>query len=224
MSPLKLILATTKRLCPDTKIPFVYVAIQRTGPTQLHAGMFYFHTDDQRLEVLHHPWHKVPLDRDPNWQAYSWVENDWDQDIARNIRARCRAVFEANTSLNYSLVYDANTHFDENGVLVQTNAAQGRPGLTCSTFVLAILNGVGVDILDEDQWPSQSADQKWATKMLNHHLKPKDPSYAQAMKTNMAKWARFSPEDVAAASGLPQPPVPDRATVTPHGKDIASKV
>jgi hypothetical protein len=44
------------------------------------------------------------------------------------------------------------------------------------------------------------------------------------MKKNMAAWARFSPEDVAAASGLPQPPTPDRKTVTPHGQTIARQL
>jgi hypothetical protein len=206
-----------------TTLPFVYVAIQRTGSAQLHAGLFCGYPGKGTCHVLHHPWHHAPLQEDAAWQRYSWVENDWDPLVVLNILARCEAVSRSNPSLPYSLVYDATTHFDANGVLVKTGAAQVRPGLTCATFVLAILNGVGVDILDESRWPPSDSDQPWADKILGM-LQKIDPSYVKFMRQQMAGWSRFSPEDVAAASGLPQPPLPDRKAVTPHGQRIAQQL
>jgi len=207
---------------PKGEEPFVVVAILKTSHGNFHVGLLYRNPSTREPVVLHHPWHRTPLQEDPDTSRYAWVENKLSPLIARLIVARCRAVFEKNKEgLAYAFQYSAETHFNGDGLLV---SGKGNHGLTCATFILAVLNGCGIKILDESNWPHSSSDDPWAQEILAW-LERFDPDHTALLGQCTEAWARFCPEDVAAASGLPiRSPPPGRAQVEPHGKAIAGQL
>lgn len=87
----------------------------------------------------------------------------------------------------------------------------GRPvgndehGLTCATFVLAVLRSAGVELLKREDWPSRADDMVRFAKILKalRSVSAED-AYFDALEAEVTA-VRFRPTEVAGASSK-QPP------------------
>lgn len=82
------------------------------------------------------------------WDKFIGIPNETLMLLA----TKCETIFNSNnqSGINYGLIYDKDSQFDIAGNLVLGKKADG---LTCSTFVLAVLNSVGIKLIDETKWP-----------------------------------------------------------------------
>lgn len=97
--------------------------------------------------------------------------------------------------------------FDLRGVSISENGdlnLQGEGQLTCASLIMLLFEGIGAPLLVREQWNSpdeqRQRDDEAARMSLAAQLRPRRDLPATGC-------ARFRPEEVAAASGLPDRPV-----------------
>ena len=91
------------------------------------------------------------------WKNFQNVPDE----IKSLIASKCFVIYEMNKTrgLQYGIFYDENTRFDANGVLF---LGENADGLTCGTFVMTLLKGSGINLIDETEWPDERAgDEEW---------------------------------------------------------------
>src|SRR5436190_4218020 len=76
----------------------------------------------------------------------------------RQLAVLCDYVSDAKEQIPYGFKYSSATRFTRDGRLT---LADGHKGLTCSTFVLALLASYEIILLDFATWPERSEDEKW---------------------------------------------------------------
>ncbi len=120
------------------------------GPPGLHLGLVYAGATGRTF--IHHGW------EDRLWTDWAWpgvgAVPDEDPSRLRSAAAVCRQVrdeFRRTKKMPYGLAWNG-TRFTPLG---QLNLACGARGLTCATFVLAILRSAGIEVVDEPDWPER---------------------------------------------------------------------
>lgn len=186
----------------------VAICISNRDVPLVHAGVLYSEPGEAP-RVLHLAFHAMVKDQAlPDAVVdYHWAQLDVDKDLAISIAGYCRLVARRSPKIPYGIVY-------EGGSLAGDGTAKmsgHEVGLTCATFALAVLKWAGCELLDLSTWRARKEDDVWhghIVKMLiNFHcrnpnlLKP-DHIVAVAQERGCA---RFRPEEVAAACGLPWP-------------------
>ncbi|WP_428265090.1 hypothetical protein [Haliangium sp.] len=127
----------------------------RTEHGNLHAGLLYHNgTADA---VVHLGWQDT-LDRSWPW-ARLWATPDVEPEQLMSVAGFCRRIwrsYERTRRFPYGIRFAGST-FDERGRL---RLGPGARGLTCATFVLAVFRAVGVDLVDESDWPVREEDDR----------------------------------------------------------------
>ncbi|MCK6514912.1 hypothetical protein L6R46_07655 [Myxococcota bacterium] len=97
---------------------------------------------------------------------------------------------------------DFGSTFDDRGGLV---LAPGSVGLTCATFVMAVLRSAGVEVLLEEGWPVRSEqDAFWLQALVGFA----HPNHLAALTAQVeAGVARVHPHELLAACTLTPLPV-----------------
>jgi hypothetical protein len=176
----------------------------------IHSGVLYNDPmEDPR--ILHLAFHAIVKDEplpDANC-LYYWVRLHIDNDRAATLAGFCRRIAKRRPRIPYGIVYEGGRLADDG-----TAELSGRQvGLTCATFVLAVLKHAGYDMLDLGTWPPREGDDVWhahIVKLLirfhcrNQDLLTADHIVAVARERGCA---RFRPEEVAAACAQTQWPV-----------------
>lgn len=91
------------------------------------------------------------------------------------------------TIANGSVVFNANVRGDS---------------LTCSTFVLCILEQFGFEVIDRDSWRITDEDTKWQEKILKILERYLQPDFHKLQKDNVGKVVRIRPEQLVGACGI----------------------
>ena len=184
------------------------VAIQHTGEGRFHAGVVYF--DKAQYHFLNLEFHFRLTN--PSFNAFNtgWVEPPINSDDAGLVAALCKRVWETKPKLPYHLRWDQGSTFSSaTGKFIPIGDCKG---LTCATFVLAIYNGVGVKLINEQNWQSRDGDQDWQNYILSifetweqKKRKDGDAEFADELvehiknvKTELGS-LRYRPEDVTGA-------------------------
>jgi hypothetical protein len=133
--------------------------ICRTEHGNLHAGIV--HRKKDVVEFLHLGW-EDQLRTDWNWHV-AWASPNVLPERLRSVSARCRAIwnrFQTTRSLPYGIP-SPNATFSLSGEFA---LGDGGNGLTCSTFILAVMRSVGVELINEGTWPLRAdEDRAWIT-------------------------------------------------------------
>lgn len=202
----------------------VAVAIVGSAVTETterrHLGLL-IRTETGELSLIHLGWHHYLENDTPPDECYCWVQLDWmNKTVATSIIDWCLEVAEINkNSIQYSILYGGDSHFDTNSQFVD-----GPPGfgLTCATFVLDIFHNFGLELLDIEGWTHREGDKQWADFILDMLKKTRHVSqeHLEAQQAMMDKFVRFRPEEVAGGAALyTGRPMPMTQAVA-HGEDV----
>lgn len=98
-------------------------------------------------------------------------------------------------------------------------AGRSLVGLTCATFVKAVLLGFGRVILDDATWQLRQDDTRWQGR-IHQGLRNGGASeeFLTAQEQNVGRVARFRPEEVAAAAASEDIPL-GFAQAEPRGRE-----
>lgn len=173
---------------------------------QRHVGLV-FKNGLNQTKFLHLRWHS-DLCCEPMPTRYIWMESPLDPITKIHMATYCQTIFEQNSldGIPYSIFFD-DEPFTETG---KYNREKKSSGLTCSTFIMAVFQRQGLDIIDLDRWKHKQDDKVWQKQIIQLLRSTKHTEQAKLLAKRFRKYkktiARFRPEAVAAAAALPNPP------------------
>ncbi|MGN7612698.1 hypothetical protein ACQZV8_11500 [Magnetococcales bacterium HHB-1] len=179
---------------PFPKDQYFGVAIQVRSPGQYHPGLIYRHKIGEEALLCHFSTHfnsrVQPL---PDY--YFWGYTPFSLTEQREIATFTASIHRQKILVPYGFAYNP-PYFTEQGDLLPKPLGEG---LTCATFLLAILEAKGYSILDRKTWTIQPDDQTWRQQTLDA-LKDRgtEPEHLQAMTKIMDNALRYRPEEVVA--------------------------
>lgn len=212
---------------PYFDIPYIGVVIKEVTENQRHIGLL-FRTDKQNEpKMLHLAFHyrlqcEQPsgywlhcsgFDEDEQLLLAVWFENVWLVNKER---------------IPYGLAYSSNGYFDVSGTFVQSNK---NCGLTCATFVMALFNDFGFQIINVDTWESRDSDSVWQNDIVTAMKRDQDnnpklysKTHIQEQVNNIGIAVRFRPEEVAASAYVFDDVPVSFQTAAKLGKDVLLKM
>ncbi len=188
------------------QIDFVAVGIACVGQSRNHVGLLHKQNVSPEVQFLHLAWHQDLRNHTPDMK-YRWAAPNIPSPRLRQVAARCRQIFRANPEGIPYAFSSASDCFD-----VESNKfllGPTRHGLTCATFVVAVFNSAGIEILSTKSWPTDLAeDRVWQSHViaeLENSSPPASPEHIRAVRSEVGG-IRIRPEHVAAAVTVsPQP-------------------
>jgi hypothetical protein len=181
-----------------------------------HTGILVRETDGL-INFYHMPLVRAPIQRSVLPKHFLWrapsipVErSDLVAALCRLIAARYREV-----GIPYSFKYTPDMVFNLSSGQFQKGTGSG---LTCATFVLAIFQSLGTQIVHYLDWPPRPDDHKWQEKMAKWLEKQgalkKEVEAARAEIPSL----RYRPDEVCAACGIT--PLPAKFAETRQAADL----
>lgn len=152
------ILEPADRLSAD--VEHVGAVIQRT-PHGLHCG-FVYQKADEGPRVLHLAFHHMLID-EIDHGAFRWVQLGLDADNKLVLASQLSRVALAGSLIPYGINSDGVAFDADTGDLLP--APIGR-GLTCATFMSAILKSFAHQVVDWHQWPDRPEDVQWQQEIV----------------------------------------------------------
>ncbi len=168
-----------------------------------HLGIFY-HDDGEVLEAQVE-WHERltfgPIACPSDFEL--WARPRLDPAKVELIAFSCRLIRSVFRKRRFPYGFSCpKGAFTESGDL-----SEGTVGLTCASFVLAVLDLVGEPLLVYDTWPNRPTDDEKQRATAAAFLKDgADAAQVQAMLAELPK-PRFQPDEVMGAILAPTPPV-----------------
>jgi hypothetical protein len=187
-----------------TEVPLEYlrsagVAITPTGPGRWHAGMVHRAEGEPAalLDLANDHW----LRNAPPSHRYAWIQLSLPAVRLPSVAAMCRLIAKRYASpaggLPYAFRY-SETLFSSDG---QVLLGRSEHGLTCATFVLAVLRSVRVELLNVSEWPHREEDVVRHGELLAM-LKSDERVKKEHIEAvaGEVRCVRFRPEEVAGAA------------------------
>jgi hypothetical protein len=194
---------------------------QRNHP-QLHCGIL--HVDNnKKVSFLHLAWHsKLENELPSSYPEFLFVLPAIGSRKKLLVNAMCRRVWERykEDGLPYGLGYSDGFFFGQEGIL----DLNGRCGLTCATFVLAILKSSKIDLLRLSDWPTnRQGDADWHNNIVSELKRTQkkfkiSDNHIRNVEAEIG-CARYRPQEVAGAIALQPKPVP-----CPKAEEIGAKI
>lgn len=191
---------------PLEKLRSVGVAITLTGPGRWHAGMLHRAEGEvvNMLDLASDHW----LRNSPPSSKYAWVQLELPAIRLLSVAAMCRRIAKlyAKTpgGLPYAFRYK-ETAFRGDGKLL---LGKTEHGLTCATFILAVLKSAGIELLKLSEWHLRDGDVARHRELLA--MLQGDPSVARDHVDKIAEevsCVRYRPEEVVGAASSAELPV-----------------
>ncbi len=137
------------------------------------------------------------------WQKILSTFKSWFG-VAAHCRLIARRYASPERGLPYGLRYEKTT-FRADGKM---RLGKAEHGLTCATFILAVLRSAGVELLSLADWPVRDGDKERHLELLD--MLRNDPEVARdhvAAIATEVNGVRYRPEEVAGAASSAQFPV-----------------
>ncbi len=200
---------------PAVGDPHTAVVLARTPRGNLHVGLLY--RSHGKGKALHLGWEDLLYD---SWmwgglRTAPQIEPELSFVAARMCR-KIWACFVHDRKFPYGLRLEG-TSFDADGRLV---LAPGTRGLSCATLVLAVFRSVGVELIDESDWPiRKNEDQEYLA-----FVRPfaSESHYAALVCEVNEGVKRVRPEEATAACLLAPPATYTR--VRPLAEDVVTRL
>jgi hypothetical protein len=177
----------------DTSILHAALAIRRVDASQNHCAIVY-RIEGGEIRLVHLAWDRRLGNPNPE-SSYYWVENHIHPSLQKFIAVLCHKIAQTKPPIPYGLDSTGLAFDDQTGNLLV--APLGK-GLTCSTFILCILEHYGIKLLIKEDWPAD-ANIEWQDWVLEK-LKVEAPAkHLEAMRLDKG-CRRFTPEEVVASS------------------------
>ena len=181
---------------------------ETTGKFDLHIGFLYFDMMSGKPYFCHQTNEKDRNKNEPIRENYSWVSTSFNEAESTSIITTCAVLCNKSVSIGgipYGFTFRPN--------LINSGEWQGGgvEGVTCATFVLAILESLGFSILETDYWFDRSeadkeAEKAWKEYILELFSKDVGPiSIARIRKSDTSP--RFKPEEVTVGCASTDRPI-----------------
>ena len=167
----------------------------------LHSGLLY-RVDDGGPRISHLAWH-FDLRDEPANDPYLWADVGLDEDNSRMVAAWLYARHNSPSDIPYGI--------DSAGACFDKTTQEFIPpplgkGLTCSTYIVAVLKHLGFSLLLESSWPAdRQEDHSWQQAVIDKMKEGQASAeyVASAEKDVGAK--RYRPAEVVGAATLSSP-------------------
>lgn len=177
-----------------------------------HVGMLY-RLDNEDVKLIHLAGHNE-LRTDTEWdEDLHWAHlADLEPEDIDSLSAYLELVAKLNPETPYGLS-DHGVSFDrDTGTLVRDREAAG---LTCATFILAVLKAQQFEPVLKDGWPvGREDDRKFQKVIVDYFRKNDDYERANAVEADVG-CARFTPKEVTGCCVEPS---------WPHSWKVAEKL
>ena len=183
-----------------------------------HVG-FLYKFGSSAPEMLHLAWHHI-LRRDVPSDRYSWVQCGFSEDI-RDVIVPALAGVAQDQKIPYSPIFQG-IYFDQ-GVLTYSRNQAGD-GLTCATFMMALMQTLGCPLFNPDEWPVRDDDSTWHEGVIA--ALEAEPTVTQQHTDAIRatpKGARFRPQEVAGSFSELGAPIPF-SQAEALGREVATEV
>jgi hypothetical protein len=196
---------------PLDQLVHVAIGISEMGS---HVGIFYRLTKSGPVSIIHLAWDHYLKNEPANtdeFPTYFWVALNVGPIRAKHLAYHCWDTFEANPK---GIPYNFTDEFAcfKDHVFIRSVS---HAGLTCASFVVAVLADAGLMLITRTGWVQRSDDVlffRWAIKGLRGELRgipaarhPSDVAVAEAAAAAGA--IRYRPMEVAGAATSDHCPV-----------------
>ena len=184
---------------PSDHLAALGIGEPRAG--QRHIGILYRARAGNPPRFLHLAWHLNLRDNDNLPTKYRCaLLRDVPTLLHPTIVAQCKRSAEVDTlqGLPYGFGYKPTTvhRKSDGGALV----IEGASGLTCATFVLAILQVANVQLVDLSTWMDREGDDSWKEAIIAQLAAAGASEEHMAAVRDNKHEVRVRPEDVAGAA------------------------
>jgi hypothetical protein len=134
----------------------------KLGRDNNHAGVLYRDDDNNQIYILHlvgtgNQSGKCLASRDGWTPPWGWVIPQLKREELQLARGYCHLVYDLKEEISYGFRFGLDHRFAEGtGMLQLTKDCRG---LTCATFILAILHSINIRLLDLDSWEDRPEEQ-----------------------------------------------------------------
>ena len=186
---------------PPNKLPAIAIGV--TGPNQLHVGILYMEGGEcQMLDQVLAQGTGTKLRKSPFKPGkYSHIPLALPEERVDQISAHCRQVFELNEfGIPYGFSPPIKVFNDDN-----TLNTEEIVGLTCATFIIGVLQRIGIHLVRVEDWPLRTADLTWMEKFVREilaKLSIADSTHINRVKNSLKEQnvVRVKPSEVAAGA------------------------
>jgi hypothetical protein len=195
---------------PPEEVGLVAIAI---GMDARHLALLFRFEVNEPMMVLHLAWeHDLRCEDVWPQMANNYLGVTIDRGPMRSeaVADQCLNIVEANPGgLPYAFG-DPSEAFDENHKFIPGNQ---RVGLTCASFVLAVLEQAGIRLVIREDWGENYDDPqfyRWIIRALSGEIPgypAANPDHVAAVRAQIAAGAiRYRPIEVAGAATSDSPP------------------
>lgn len=164
-------------------------------PGQLHSA-FLYRMDNSPPKLVHFGWHHRLMRGDPCDQ-YMWADIAELVDEDRRVLASYFSIIGGNDPhIPYGLKSEG-IEFDP--VTGELRPHPKGSGVTCATFMLAVLKALGHVVINSTDWPTdRPGDKEWQNRIVEM-LERRYQEHAAAVRQDLPD-VRFRPEEVVGAT------------------------
>lgn len=176
-------------------VGFVGIAIARTQSGH-HVGFVY--RNSEQLRLVHLAWHHILKDEAFNGHdCYLSASAEFEAAEAIALAGILANVERSVGEVPYGIDWEtADDCFSAKGELIPLPVGKG---LTCTTFLDAVLRSNGYKVVDRDTWEPQAGDKEWGEGIIeslrSHEV---DDAHVSAVRNDIGK-IRLRPEQFAGA-------------------------
>lgn len=202
---LNLPLALSNMAAAPARPDGIGVVVRRLGPGQWHSGLLLGNVRTGP-QMLHLGWHH-DLSLEPMRTSYGWVQLRLPTRRVASVSALARLVHSRYGNdrpraerVPYALRYQGAV-FERRGGRANL-LLRGGKGLSCATFVLAVLEGASVPLIDATQWNTMRPGDQERFDIMIAMMKADSNVQAEHVQQCELDGAspRIRPEEVAGAA------------------------
>lgn len=186
-------------------IPFgndqIAIAVSHSAFGAGHIGIA-FHSVKEGPQVLHLAWHlkqyvdSIPAGLSACWGAFPLL---LPPAASKQVVAFVRAVAKRDPPIGYGINFiTSKNSFSANGRYIPP---KGSNGLTCASFVIEVLRGAMINLVDLASWRSDPLNVEWGDKVCLELSKSAELAHVEAVKRDVSG-LRLRPTEVAGAATL----------------------
>lgn len=172
------------------------LALKYTNGHGRHIGFIY--KKDACFKVCHLKWHCKLRNESFDKRGYICGSFKLPKVNSKYLAASFSNITDINKcDIPYGIKMPAGIVFDINDRYIGNFVGEG---LTCATFILAVLEKNGFNILDKKSWKIRDEDKEWQRNIiekLRQHSVPED--HITSAEDMIGDAARFRPDEVFAA-------------------------
>lgn len=187
-----MLVASIRSCSPEEHLRAPSAAIMSAGA---HVGILY-RLDDEPVQLLHLAWHfrlqnDTDLPEDLHWGHLADLSLDDEPENISSLTAYLGLIAAENPNVPYGLS-DHGVEFTPDGKIVWDGEGGG---LTCATFVLAVLRAQGFEPLDQSTWGDADLEDIEFQECVVKALANRDAVRAEAVAEDIG-CVRFTPKQV----------------------------